>query len=540
MKSFLSFFFFLFFFLFSFSQVWYFGYGAGIKFENGNVAALHDGKISTNEGCSAAYDEKGDLIFYTDGVSVWDKDHRLYKNGEGLNGNNSSTQSALIVPKPGNKNLFYIFTSDTSAGGKGICYSLINATMNMIVSKNQKLFSPAAEKLTACFNKNGKDVWVITHAWNSNNFLSYPLTEKGIGASITSSAGIVHKETGSGRNRETIGEMKFSPDGKKLAVAICYRKENNLEIFDFDNSTGKILNPQTFSLNGFPYGICFSPDNSKLYISFLKGKDGVIQYDLLTKQFTSITLNEKENSFGSLQIGPDKKIYIARVGNFLDVISFPDKTGTLCSYTKNSINLSPSSCSYGLPNLIYPATAYVKKIIPDCSKIIEKPFSKDERMLEISTCEEKITLDAKNFGASYNWSTLATTSTITVDTSGIYKVEIKKDGCVFTDSVRLRFRKDMSVFRYLSAFNPESEFLNSEFYYSIDEVYNFDLKIFNKRAKLIFETKNPEQKWNGKNPKGEFVPAGEYDWEVHYKPLCPKDAKPKNEKGKVTVKRNKK
>ena len=97
----------------------------------------------------------------------------------------------------------------------------------------------------------------------------------------------------------------------------------------------------------------------------------------------------------------------------------------------------------------------------------------------------------------------------------------------------------MAVFRYLPAFNPESEFLNSEFYYSIDEIYDFDLKVFNKKNKIIFETKNPEQKWNGKNLKGEFVIAGEYAWEVKFRPQCPKDAKSIIQNGKVTVRRAK-
>ena len=67
MKRFLAFFIFYFsFYLFlTAQQTWYFGNGAGIKFSKEGVQLLHDGKIYTNEGCSAAYNEKGELIFYS-------------------------------------------------------------------------------------------------------------------------------------------------------------------------------------------------------------------------------------------------------------------------------------------------------------------------------------------------------------------------------------------------------------------------------------------------------------------------------------------
>ena len=546
MKHFFVFLFLIFNFLFliSFSQVWYFGNGAGIKFSGGNVIPLSDGKIFTNEGCSAGYNANGELLFYSDGITVWDRNHYVFKNGEGLNGNHSATQSALAVPYPGDENLYYLFTADTLAGGKGICYSVIDISKKLIVKKNQKLLYPATEKLAAVHSSDGKKNWVITHQWNSNNFYAFPVTAKGIEQPVISSVGSIHKETGSGKNWENIGEIKFSPDGNKLAAAVCYRATDNLEIFDFDKNTGKIYNPLSLSVYTFPYGICFSLDNSKLYISCLKGTNGIVQYDLISKQFTGIAVNEKQNSFGSLQMSTDNKIYVARISNFLDVIPYPDKAGISCGYVNNAVNLSPAGCAFGLPNFILPSKEELKSSISsfDCSKIIETPFSKKESgtTAEIVVCDLEYILNAKNFGSSFSWSTHETTQKIRADTTGIYKISITKNGCTLIDSVRLRFRKDMAVFRYLPSFNPESEFLNSEFYYSIEEIFDFDLKVFDNKMKLIFETKNPEQKWNGKNSKGEFVSAGEYNWEAKFRPQCPKDAKEVTRQGKVIVKRNKK
>jgi len=70
--------------------------------------------MDTNEGCSVLSDSNGALLFYTVGRTVWNKFHQVMKNGTGLPGHSSSTQSALIVPKPGSEYIYFIFTNDAS------------------------------------------------------------------------------------------------------------------------------------------------------------------------------------------------------------------------------------------------------------------------------------------------------------------------------------------------------------------------------------------------------------------------------------------
>lgn len=541
--KFFQFIFYVFFFLISSflsaQSVWYFGNGAGLDFSHTPPPKpVYDGKIFTNEGCAVATDDKGNLLFYTDGIKVWNSHHQVLSNGEGLNGNRSATQSALVVPVPGDKNIFYIFTVDEKAGEKGLCYSMVDVKNDSVIQKNKQLLRNSTEKLTAIVHANGKDVWLIAHEWGTNNFHSFAVTESGVHKPVISSAGIVHDETGAGNNREAIGYMCASDDGKKLAVAVCYKMKDNLQVFDFDNVKGVVINPITIQADGFPYGLCFSPDHTQLYVSFLKGQNGVIQYDMAAQTIIQVIDNEKENSFGSLQLGPDGKIYVTRTGNFLDAIESPDAKGILCKYKKNAINLSPASSTYGLPNFLWNYAD--KKLSFDCSKILEKPFSNKDKllMIEAAVCENTYILNAKNSGSFYNWSTMETTQKVKVDSSGIYRVSISKNGCTITDSIRLRFRKDAALFRFLPTFNPENDFLNSEFYYEIDDIQEFELKVFDKKKKnIFFETTNPDKKWNGKNSKGEFVSSGEYFWSVKYKPNCPKESKLVIKEGKVTVKR---
>ena len=95
---------------------WHFGNGAGIRFNNdGSITNVKKSKLDTFEGCATISDAFGELLFYTDGITVFNSDHEIMLNGEDLFGDPSSTQSALIVPKPEDHNLFFIFTVDTSS-----------------------------------------------------------------------------------------------------------------------------------------------------------------------------------------------------------------------------------------------------------------------------------------------------------------------------------------------------------------------------------------------------------------------------------------
>src|SRR2546421_1458715 len=107
--------------LFSFGQkeanIWYFGKNAGVDFSSGAPVAITNGKLNTDEGCATICDKTtGQLLFYTDGITVYDRTHTAMPNGTGLKGNKSSTQSSVIVPKPGSATQFYIFTVDAQAG----------------------------------------------------------------------------------------------------------------------------------------------------------------------------------------------------------------------------------------------------------------------------------------------------------------------------------------------------------------------------------------------------------------------------------------
>jgi hypothetical protein len=98
------------------ANIWYFGQNAGLDFNSGAPVALTNGQLSTTEGCASICNAGGQLLFYTDGSTVYNRIHQIMINGTDLFGHSSSSQSATIVPKPGSTTLYYIFTLDFQAG----------------------------------------------------------------------------------------------------------------------------------------------------------------------------------------------------------------------------------------------------------------------------------------------------------------------------------------------------------------------------------------------------------------------------------------
>jgi hypothetical protein len=337
---------------------WYFGINAGISFSGGSPIAVTNGAITTTEGCSVISDAFGNLLFYSDGVKVYNSNHSQMPNGYGLFGYHDATQTVLIVKKPGSNNIYYIFTVVDLANPNGICYSIVDMTLNGglgdITTKNVLLQTPSTEKLAAVKHKNGTDVWIVTHDWLSDAFRCFLLSSSGISLlPVMSNVGIVHN----GSNWNTNGYLKISPNGKKIAVAICHYI-NKFELFDFDNSTGVVSNVVSFPTYPAPigaYGVEFSRDGTKLYGSLIS-PGTIYQFDLCAGSpadiINSATIIGTDNNWiCALQLGPDGKIYVARTSkDSLGVINNPNATGTACNYVNNGVWLGGNDAQLGFPN----------------------------------------------------------------------------------------------------------------------------------------------------------------------------------------------
>ena len=56
---------------------WYFGQNAGVTFNSGVPIALTDSAMQTLEGCATLSDASGQLLFYTDGMTIYNRNHQV-------------------------------------------------------------------------------------------------------------------------------------------------------------------------------------------------------------------------------------------------------------------------------------------------------------------------------------------------------------------------------------------------------------------------------------------------------------------------------
>ncbi|TXD84954.1 T9SS type B sorting domain-containing protein [Subsaximicrobium wynnwilliamsii] len=361
------------------ASYWYFGKNAGLRFYAGagTVIALTDGQIDTLEGCTSISDTEGNLLFYSDGQTVWNANHQIMDNanyfgGNGLLGDPSSTSSGLIVPKPQDPSKFYVFTVDephhqnanaypnqfsgTYDGGgsvpqqddgfnNGFNYSLVDMTLDgglgdvdpteknvplvsYDINDSEEIKYKCSEKITAVKADDCYSFWVITHF--TNKFYAFKVDTDGVETTpVISTVG--PNVPISGYRRNALGYLKASPDGTKLAVAHLgfattqgANAPGGVYLFDFDNDTGIVSNALELygpENNDSPYGVEFSAENKKFYASINAGPNGigasqVIQWDLESDDVpASAIVIHQSNIFnaGALQLGLDKRIYRAQI-----------------------------------------------------------------------------------------------------------------------------------------------------------------------------------------------------------------------------------
>ena len=343
------------------AEIWYFGKFAGIDFSSGSPVVLTDGDMYVPEGCATLSDQSGNLLLYTDGITVWDAAHDTMQNGKGLLGSSSSTQSAVVVPQPGSSRYIYIFSSDCAEDlfVDGVTYSKVDMNANsglgvvMATEKNQTLLAPACERVTAVKNSNGTDYWVIVHKYNDNKFYAYAITSSGLNTTpVITQIGLSISSSDEGR-----GCMKTSPDGTRLAVAID--NKDTVQVFDFDASTGQLSSPISLVSPDGAYGLEFSPDNNILYGTNRSGGGAprLFQWDLSQSTESAInssrtTIHSGINSrLSSLQLAPDEKIYVCDYKfivfgagyEYLSCIENPNTVGVGCNFVQEAVFLDPLS-----------------------------------------------------------------------------------------------------------------------------------------------------------------------------------------------------
>lgn len=344
---------------------WYFGVYTGLKFEQNGPVLLSNSAMYNLTGSATISDKYGNLLFYTNGRTIWNQEHDTMENGYGLFSGGESVQGAMIIPLPGNPYLYYLFTVAVADGWNshpGFWYHIVDIRLDggkgAIIEKNKYICGNVTAKLAATYHSDRKSVWVMVHEWNSNRYKAYRLQNTGLDTvPVISVIGTEHN----GVIDNVQGQLKISASGSKLACAIYYM--GKVDLCDFNNSTGRVSNSMTFdfrSTNNYKtWGVEFSPSEKLLYVSYQGAQTGVYQADIssgidsvIRKSFLSLYSNHiLVSRYFSIQIGPDKKLYVNNRERWISCIEKPDIKGPGCNFIPNYL-ITPRSPGSGLPTFL--------------------------------------------------------------------------------------------------------------------------------------------------------------------------------------------
>ena len=345
--------------------------------------ATQSNPIRSPEGAAMVYDPSGSLLFYTDGIDVFDKDDAPLVampplTDSKLGGTNTATQSSLIIPK-GSCNecphhLYYVYTINEVTGL--LSYSVIDVRRNggkgAVVEKNVPVNFQTTQRLAAIKNPSETAFFVYAHDAGTNTFRILKVDSTGT-KEFTQDLGLVHSDATSQE-----GYMRFSPTGTKMAIAVTLNGKNYVEVYEVDKETGLLGTPLTIDIEvAAPptiYGLEFSDDEEKLYVTLrgdpTKGETSYLyQLNLNLKKPDEIAKQKKEIdksktfAFGALQSGPVngpgvKFIYMAINGSqFIPYIQNTNEIGgaALVGYQPISSGFGADllgNSGLGFPNII--------------------------------------------------------------------------------------------------------------------------------------------------------------------------------------------
>jgi hypothetical protein len=337
--------------------------------------------IPTSFTNASICDETGNLLYYTNGIYIADRNGDTVMNGSGLSPcaysddsyeyGLSIIQSTLFLPKPGNNRLYFLIhysydiLNDTRPGT--LYYSIIDKQGNFglgeAVQKN-KIFTNGAFRgggITACRHANGRDWWIVMGESNNNTFDKFLLTPDSLLGPFKQAIGPVFSLPFDNAT------AKFSPDGSKYVTGAFV---GNVLVMDFDRCTGEFSNPISIFNNSSTdpvnhplsgsASVEFSPNGRFVYVT---NSNNLTQYDLLEGNIQdSVELYSESISvpigLDFLQLAPNGKIYASTWSGgsyFIHVIKHPDEKGDSCQFiyagqptlSLNSVNL-PNIVNYRL------------------------------------------------------------------------------------------------------------------------------------------------------------------------------------------------
>ncbi len=326
-------------------------------------------------------DTSGQLLFYTNGVYIANRNHDTLENCENFNPGYSTnfydeaglghTQAAMIIPKPGSLTDYYIFhttaenlvykgvpgtypvhlscteidmTADSGLGGVNLNFKNVHVVEDTLYKG----------RIAGCKHANGRDWWVVVKEMTTNRYYKLLVTPEGVSDPVDQSIGF------NGYFGNIYGMAVFSPDGNKYAHLDI---NDTISYMQFDRCSGEFYNQLVLAVPDSPIslsatlGCQFSPNSRFLYVNSYRR---LWQFDTWASDVqSSMLLIDTTNNFEDKflqQLAPDGKIYIGTFNSnglnpFLNVIHDPDNLGIACNFEIAGLTFpTPSTTNSAIPN----------------------------------------------------------------------------------------------------------------------------------------------------------------------------------------------
>ena len=353
--------------LFSNRNAFSFQTGVPVQSTITNLSSSH----TFHESCAIQHDANGQILFYTNGIRVFNASQTSVNEGNLLRGNTSSNDGALIVPDPAAANTYYVFTKAAEGGLDGFRFTKVtmSGSTPVLSSINTPITFPAGyltgndgairgtEGIIAIQNCTG--YWIITglRKTETTHFtVVYSLDSTGLHyvSEIETPSGSLYQNS-----------YKASPNGNYVLTGI----RSTPALMDFNKNTGVLSNLRplgnaTYNLNGTS-GACFSPNSKYIYIpagNYMR----LFQFDVTLPDLVAgrEEIGMPMLSTGQMQLGPDNKIYFTKYDmTTLAVIHSPNSKITAnnpnaCQFSLDGPT-TQTQATLALPNVIVAKTATV-------------------------------------------------------------------------------------------------------------------------------------------------------------------------------------
>jgi hypothetical protein len=336
-------------------------------------------------GTQAVSDSLGNLLFYTDGDTVWTKNHQKMKGSFGsvdvkFISYTPTISPSVVLPVPGKPGRYYVFLGgypDPSfipnvvpivpLGYREVDVNKNGGLGEVLDSSRRLLNTYNTYELATVRHSNKKDFWLLARALDT--ILVYSITNSGINLAFKTFFDDPAKNVGRYYNSSGVsGGFKVAHNGQSLALFLSFEDtalkakgyhRSFLYKFPFNPATGVVQSPTLIDSLCYEWGIqgtqtfhdaVFAPGDSILYAltAPLSGRseagayNSIVQYQLDSNGVFKQTYwwQSNKSTYTCLQLAPNGKVYIGgHLSNeyTMGSIEKPDRAGEGCKITTDKI-----------------------------------------------------------------------------------------------------------------------------------------------------------------------------------------------------------